>query len=621
MNVGVKEFVPGGGGGGLQLSSSSGGLGAAAALAPAFVPAAARPQPQTQLAPAAAPFVPRAAEGAGQGAVEAPAVSFLRGAVRGGVPVPQGEPEHHSALPQEEELFSGEATYPPQRRRAPPQPLAVLGPDGPVYLPRASLLRGGDAAAAAIGPVGPTFSALPPPRAAPATSGRAPHASRFSGDALRSELARQRLLCAAQPLPGSEEAERVPQLLHRFHSLLPLEEALEEEAPSAALGGLRSACFKALSLDSGLPFLLRRLCPHAAPPSPQAVAAVGELVARWAPLAGHPGICALRGGFAADCPVWGPLPCLLVAHDYQPGALTLAAMHCGGEGAAARPEQLWQVAVQAAAALQAVHGAGLCARAAALAPSKVLLCAGGRLRLAAAGLPDLLAGEGLGAPPPRGEQLARLQRADLHALGRLLLALGCGPGLGGASLGALQRQGCPPRLLQLVAGLVEGAPALRDAQGLAGALGEASLGALSASLAAQDALVAEAARDAEAGALLRSLAKLCFVLERPGAAGEEAWAETGDRYLLLLFRDWLFHQPRPDGAPRLDWGLVYEALGKLDVGAPERILLLSRDEATMLVASFADIKRCAEAAYAQLEEQQARAEAAQRALAFGGDGH
>jgi PAB-dependent poly(A)-specific ribonuclease subunit 3 len=40
---------------------------------------------------------------------------------------------------------------------------------------------------------------------------------------------------------------------------------------------------------------------------------------------------------------------------------------------------------------------------------------------------------------------------------------------------------------------------------------------------------------------------------------------------------------------------------QLDAGVPERILLLARDEAAMLVASYADLKRCIEHAYADLQ--------------------
>lgn len=47
-----------------------------------------------------------------------------------------------------------------------------------------------------------------------------------------------------------------------------------------------------------------------------------------------------------------------------------------------------------------------------------------------------------------------------------------------------------------------------------------------------------------------------------------SWAETGDRYLLKLFRDFVFHQRAPEGhaaagGPLLDWGLVTEALNKV----------------------------------------------------------
>ena len=51
------------------------------------------------------------------------------------------------------------------------------------------------------------------------------------------------------------------------------------------------------------------------------------------------------------------------------------------------------------------------------------------------------------------------------------------------------------------------------------------------------------------GRLLRLLLKLGTLNERPdqgGGTGE--WAETGERYILKLFRDYLFHQVRPGAA-------------------------------------------------------------------------
>ena len=48
----------------------------------------------------------------------------------------------------------------------------------------------------------------------------------------------------------------------------------------------------------------------------------------------------------------------------------------------------------------------------------------------------------------------------------------------------------------------------------------------------------------ENGRLLRLLVKLGFVNERPEGDVDAQWAETGDRYLLKLLRDHVFHQAR-----------------------------------------------------------------------------
>ena len=87
------------------------------------------------------------------------------------------------------------------------------------------------------------------------------------------------------------------------------------------------------------------------------------------------------------------------------------------------------------------------------------------------------------------------------------------------------------------------------------------------------------------------------------------WLPAGDRYLLKLFRDFVFHQVTEEGAPVLEWGHVVEALNKLDAGVPEKVVLMSRDEASMMVVSYADLKRCLDSAYTELKT---RANAAKR---------
>ena len=115
-----------------------------------------------------------------------------------------------------------------------------------------------------------------------------------------------------------------------------------------------------------------------------------------------------------------------------------------------------------------------------------------------------------------------------------------------------------------------------------------------------DCLQAELGRELENGRLLRLLIKLAFVNDQPDRDLHKDWAETGDRYIIKLFRDFVFHQHNNEGAPVLDWGHVFECLNKLEVGVAEKVLLLSRDEMSMLVASYGDIKHCTQAAYSDL---------------------
>ena len=52
---------------------------------------------------------------------------------------------------------------------------------------------------------------------------------------------------------------------------------------------------------------------------------------------------------------------------------------------------------------------------------------------------------------------------------------------------------------------------------------------------------------------------------------DTAWAETGDRYMLKLFRDYVFHQVMEDGRPFLDMAHVIACLNRLDAGVPDKV--------------------------------------------------
>jgi PAB-dependent poly(A)-specific ribonuclease subunit 3 len=110
----------------------------------------------------------------------------------------------------------------------------------------------------------------------------------------------------------------------------------------------------------------------------------------------------------------------------------------------------------------------------------------------------------------------------------------------------------------------------------------------------------EVSKEIENGRLFRLMAKLGTINERPELNLDGAWAETGDRYMLKLFRDYVFHQVTEDGRPWVDMAHIVQCLNKLDAGVPEKICLMSRDEQSMLVVSYAELKHCLEQSFHEI---------------------
>ena len=628
LNLGAKEFVPGGaapapgGAPGGAPEPASGAL-AGAAAAPPFVPGVApsrAPVNGSGLAAAAAPFVPGGGGSAGGGDAATPHRATLpdgddflgmtahlhadggvgRGAPGGvggyrpprlpygggpglGPPPPTGHYGGYAG-------YGRGAAVPPYGggRGA---PAGVRPPFGARVLPPA-LGRG------ALRPPGPAPRSRP--GAGPASSlDRARMAATAAVERLRAEAASASALALAQAADG----DGLPPTLGPFHSLYPLEDPGPASTTPSSAFGVPTLVLKGVHADDGAPAALRRLDPRAAPPTADLVASAARAVAAWAPLAGHPHLAPPTHAFVASDV--GGAPSLWLASPLLPGAVTLRDAHAprgagGGPGAApAGEDALWSYLVQLCAALRAAHTAGLALRPACLAPSKVLLIPPARIRVGGLGVPACLAP--LDARDPAA--LASAQRADVAAVGRLILGLACG---GGPPTVEAAAAATSPDLASLAAALAAAADGGRVAtwHALAAALGGRLLSELDGRAALVDALSAALTREGTHGRLLRSLARLTAVTER-----DDAGAEAGDAYVAKLFRDAVFHGVDADGAPALDWASVAESLSKLDAGVPERLLLLSRDEASMLVVTYGDVRRCVEGAWRDLH---ARAAAAAR---------
>lgn len=83
-------------------------------------------------------------------------------------------------------------------------------------------------------------------------------------------------------------------------------------------------------------------------------------------------------------------------------------------------------------------------------------------------------------------------------------------------------------------------------------------------------------------------------------AHDHNWSETGERYVIKLFRDYVFHSQDEDGQPVLDPLHVLDCLNKLDAGSREMVMLTSRKGDQFIFATYAEIRKRLEAAYEEL---------------------
>ncbi|CAM4925942.1 unnamed protein product [Rotaria socialis] len=115
-----------------------------------------------------------------------------------------------------------------------------------------------------------------------------------------------------------------------------------------------------------------------------------------------------------------------------------------------------------------------------------------------------------------------------------------------------------------------------------------------------DILENELAKELDCGRLFRLISKLNTLLERPEHSMNQAWSETGDRYILKLFRDFVFHSIGFEGEPIVDMAHVVQCLNKFDAGSHDKICLTSRDEQNVMIVSYSELHQAFERAFTEL---------------------
>lgn len=415
-------------------------------------------------------------------------------------------------------------------------------------------------------------------------------------------------------LGRAHPALAVPDVVGAYYAIVPLEPC---PTPVFDRVGPHALLYKGVSVARGAASALLRVL--GAPPAPSAqIVRAGEAWKRVR----HPAILCLREVFTTRQFTGGasgnmvPTNEVVFAYEFPSRAETLFnvflnptrdhRLHPLAEAT------LWAIASQLLSAVAVVHSNRLAMRDA-LVPSRILVTGRNRVRVHCVGLSDAFDPNGgdhiPGAAHSRvtnHDRAATLQKADLASVGRILatLALRIDAKLvqGGVVIVSDDVAGDAIRRLTpysedftvLVMSLFRaGIPTSQvTTNQILGMIGPRLALELGNVWTHSDSLERKLFAEFDSSRMFRLMSLLGFVNDRCDAGVEPQWAETGDRYLLKLFRDYVFHRVDANGKAVVDMAHVVECLSRLDVGSREQVLLSSRDGASLLVATYEDLRRC-----------------------------
>ncbi|KAJ2987172.1 hypothetical protein NUW58_g4653 [Xylaria curta] len=405
----------------------------------------------------------------------------------------------------------------------------------------------------------------------------------FLPESLREGL--QKKSEAARQVLASQPGVQSPSL-QQYHSLVPLDIKLKN---TPGIFGLPTWVWKATSRKNGNVYCFRLT-------NEDAIKAVNS----WKKII-HPNIATTVEAFTTrdfnDSS-------LIFVHSYHPLSKTLAEHHFPttanrfGRSAPVQEKVLWSYLVQLSSALKVIHKAKLAARCIDI--SKVILTDKNRIKLSACSILDVIHFEA-------HRRIEDLQQEDFFNLGKLIISIGTNtPPRNEQNLRTLLEQlgrSYSDELKERVAWLLS-APQTqyKTAEQLIRDLAIHVDDVFVSSTNAYDEAINHLGRELENGRLVRLLAKLGTINERPEFDGDPNWSETEHRYTLKLFRDYVFHQVDAQGNPALDLGHIISCLNKLDAGTEEKIYLTSRDHQSTFLVTYRELKKQVQSAFGDLQK-------------------
>ncbi|OQR85276.1 hypothetical protein ACHHYP_12005 [Achlya hypogyna] len=379
--------------------------------------------------------------------------------------------------------------------------------------------------------------------------------------------------------PSDERYKEIPS---QFHCMWPLD-AKDDLFHRNVAGsfGYPTHCYKVISETDGRTYALRRVENVRTTP-----AITQQAVDKWKRVV-HSSIVPLHRAFVSH-------GALFFLSEFYPTAVSLHTKFLV-EQASASEAFLWSLLVQLSGALRAAHRADLACQV--VHARRLLITGHNRVRLSGTGVLDVLEYD-----TSKSKRVEALQQEDVANVGKVVLSIGVHQEISAATplvdLLAQFEKAYSAELTAVVRALV--LQEIKTVKELAVELLDHTQTELDAQYSLADELEAQLSAEYQNGRMLLLMLKLGLINERPDFNLDSSWAETGDRYLLKLFRDYVFHQVDDENRPVLDFGHIVDALNKLDGSSPEKILLSSRDGQSVLVASFAEVHKCVKQSFAEL---------------------
>lgn len=300
--------------------------------------------------------------------------------------------------------------------------------------------------------------------------------------------------------------------------------------------GYPTATFKCLNQEDGNLYCLRRF-DNVRSVSYKIATAVTERWNQGATLksglapAEHPGVVRFYRCFVSNRAVF-------FLHQYVPGARTLSERFTNNRVPMPEP-LLWSCIVQLVAAIRAVHAGNLACRVLQL---NHVLCTTLmdriRVQINCLGVVDALEFEAR-------KQVGELQLEDMRDFGRLILSLASGAEITRNSDNDTMRrcdvyvaQNYSREIHNLAFSLLTPNTNIPNIHDVTRAISGRVFDEMDLSRVASDRTEAALAAEYESGRALRLLLKLGFVNERPEFGMNRRWTESGDCYVLTLFRDY-----------------------------------------------------------------------------------